>query len=131
MSKLRGTRSSNLTRFQLNRLKFVFFKRGGWEPFDRQKFGYLYIKCGLIFEKKNIAHILQLIIGMCFTKKTHFWHSRNEKYYFYSEKKKTFFCNIVRHSKMHACAKYEVIWRNYAVNMAITSVIWPESHESS
>ena len=32
MSKLRGTCSSNLTRFQLNLQKLVFFKRGGWKP---------------------------------------------------------------------------------------------------
>ena len=41
--------SSNLTRFQLNEQKFVFFTKGGSKTFDTQKFGQLYIKYVLVF----------------------------------------------------------------------------------
>ena len=39
--------------------------------------------------------------------------------------------NIVFHSNMHPCAQYEIIWTNYAMNVAIRLIIWLESHESS
>ena len=108
MSKLWGTCSSNLTRFQLNRQKFVFFQRGGWKPFKRETFGYLYIKCGLIVCKFILLTFCNLFLA-CASQKTHFWHSKNGKHSFYSKKKKTFFGNIVRHSKMHVWVQYMAI----------------------
>jgi hypothetical protein len=39
--------------------------------------------------------------------------------------------NIVCHAKMHMCAQYGLIQTNYAMNVAITLVIWLESHETS
>ena len=44
---------------------------------------------------------------------------------------KTFFGKLVAHSNMQTCAKYEIIWKNYALKLAITSVIWLENNESS
>jgi len=44
---------------------------------------------------------------------------------------KTSFGKLVGHSNMHTFAKYEIIWENYPLKLAITSVIWLESHESS
>ena len=44
---------------------------------------------------------------------------------------KTSFGKLVGHSNMHTFAKYEIIWQNYPLKLAITSVIWLESHESS
>jgi hypothetical protein len=46
-------------------------------------------------------------------------------------KRKTSFCNIVSHPKMHMCAQYGHIITNYAAILAITLFIWPESHETS
>ena len=64
-------------------------------------------------------------------KKTYFLHSENEKWFFCAKKMKTFFGNIVLHSKMHICVQYEIIWTNYVTVIAITLVIWAESHEFS
>ena len=47
------------------------------------------------------------------------------------KKMKTSLENIVCHSKMHPCAQYEIIWTNYAMNVAIRLIISLESHESS
>ena len=39
--------------------------------------------------------------------------------------------NIVWNSKMHPRAQYEIIWTNYAMNVAIRLIILLDSHESS
>jgi hypothetical protein len=39
--------------------------------------------------------------------------------------------NIVCHSKMHMCAHFGKIITNYAMHVAITSVVCPKTHESS
>ena len=44
---------------------------------------------------------------------------------------KTSFGKLVGHSNMHTFAKYEIIWKNYALKLAIASVIWLGNHESS
>ena len=64
-------------------------------------------------------------------KKTHFGHSKNGKWIFRTKKMKTPLGNIVCHSKMHPCEQYEIIWTNYAMNVAIRLIIWLESRESS
>ena len=46
-------------------------------------------------------------------------------------KVKTPLGNIVWTSKMHPFSQYEVIWTNYAMNVAIRLIIWLESYESS
>ena len=71
------------------------------------------------------------IIWEVLHKKPSFWHSKNGKWFFRPKKKKTSLGNIVCHPKMHPCAKYEIIWTNYAMNVAIRLIIWLESHESS
>ena len=74
---------------------------------------------------------MQQIYGRSFTKKTHFRHSENGKWIIRSKKMKPSLGNIVCHSKMHPCAQYEIIWTNYAMNVAIRLITWLESHESS
>ena len=69
-------------------------------------------------------------IGSFFTKKTHFGHSKNGKWIFRTKKMKNSLGNIVCHSSMHPCAQYEIIWTNYAMNVAIRLIIWLESHWS-
>ena len=60
-----------------------------------------------------------------------FLRSKNRKWFFGAMTRKTFSCNIVRHPKMHTHAQYGHIITNYVVIMAITLVVWPESHETS
>ena len=74
---------------------------------------------------------MQQLFGRFFTKKPHLGHSKNRKWFFRPKKMKTSLGNIVCHSKMHPCAEYEIIWTNYAMNVAIRLIIWLESHESS
>ena len=54
-----------------------------------------------------------------------------ENEFFVQRKMKTSLGNIVWNSNMHPCAQYEIIWTNYAINVAIRLIIWLESHESS
>ena len=74
---------------------------------------------------------MQQIYGRSFTEKPHFGHSKNGKWIFRAKKMKTPLGNIVWNSKMHPCAQYEIIWTNYAMNVAIRLIIWLETHESS
>ena len=60
-----------------------------------------------------------------------FGHSKNGKWFFRPMKMKNHLGNIVFHSNMHPSAQYEIIWTNYAMNVAIRLIIWLESHESS
>ena len=70
------------------------------------------------------------LFGRSFTKKPPFVHSKNGKPFFRPKKRKTSLGNIVCHSNMHPCAQYEIIWTNYAMNVAIRLIIWLESHWS-
>ena len=74
---------------------------------------------------------LHQLFGSSFTKNPPFGHSENEKWIFRAKKMKTSVGNIVWKSKMYPCAQYEIIWTNYAMNVAIRLIIWLESHESS
>jgi hypothetical protein len=65
------------------------------------------------------------------SQKNSFWAFKNGNLFFCSKKMKTSLSNNVCHSKMHPCAQYEIIQRNYAMNVAIWLIIWLESHESS
>ena len=64
-------------------------------------------------------------------KKTSFWALEKWKMVFSSKENENSLGNIVCHSNIHPCAQYEIIWTNYAMNMAIRLIIWLESHESS
>ena len=71
------------------------------------------------------------IFGSFFTKQPYFWHSKNEKWIFHTTKMKTSFGILVAHSNMHPFAQNEIIWENCPLKLALTSVIWLESHEPS
>ena len=64
-------------------------------------------------------------------KKNHFSHSKNGKWFFFPINMKTSSVNIVRASKMHVCVEYGHILANYAMDVAKTPVIWPETLECS
>jgi hypothetical protein len=130
MSKLWGTSSSNLTRFQLNRQGFVFFTRGGSKAFGSQPFCQLCIEYGLIFYKNDLVQFCnKYLVGP--SQKNSFWALKKRKWFFCAKKMKTPFGNIVCHFNMPPCAKYEIIWTNYGMNVAMTLIIWLESRESS
>ena len=50
---------------------------------------------------------------------------------FPATKMKTSFDKLVGHSNIHTYTKYEIIWGNYHLKLAITSAIWLESQEPS
>ena len=59
------------------------------------------------------------------------WALEKWKMNFPCKENETPFVNIVWNSKMHPCAQYEIIWTNYAMNVAIRLIVWLESPESS
>ena len=129
-SKLWDNCSSNLTRFLLNRRKFVFFTRGGSKLFTPNHL----VNCALNmawYFRKMIWSNFATIIWEVLHKKPPFGHSKNGKWFFRPKKMKTSLGNIVCHSNMHPCAQYEIIWTNYAMNVAIRLIIWLGSQESS
>ena len=73
--------------------------------------------------------IFATYLWLVLCKKTHFSHSENRNWFFFAMKRKTFFVNIVRAFKMHVCVEYGNIWTNYAMDVAITPVIWTESQK--
>ena len=73
---------------------------------------------------------MQQIYGRYFTKKLILGTRKHGKWIFRVEKMKTPLGNIVCHSNMHPCVQYEIIWTNYAMNVAIRLIIWLESHWS-
>ena len=100
------------------------------KTFDTQPFCKLCIKYVLVFYKNDLVQYCnKYTVGP--SQKKHFGHSENRKWIFRPKKKKTSLGNIVCHSNMHHCAQYEIIWPNYAMNVAIRLIIWLESHESS
>jgi hypothetical protein len=130
MSKLWGTSSSTLSRFLLNRQSFVFFTRGGSKAFGTQPFCQLCIEYVLIFYKNELVLFCnKYLVGP--SQKNPFRALKKRKMIFFANKIKTPFGNIVCHFNMHPCAQYEIIWTNYAMNVAIRLIIWLESHESS
>ena len=94
-----------------------------------QPFCQLCIKYGLVFYKNDLVQFYNKhMVGP--SQKNHFGHSKNGKWFFRPKKMKTFLGNIVFHSNMDPCAQYEIIWTNYAMNVAIRLIIWLESHSS-
>ena len=101
------------------------------KTFDTQPFCQLCIKYVLLFYKNDWVQLCNKYMVGPSQKKTHFRHSKDGKLIFHANKRKTSLGNIVCHSNMHPCAQYEIIWTNYAMNVAIRLIIWLESHESS
>ena len=101
------------------------------KTFGTQQFCQLCIKYVLVFYKNDLVQFCNKYMVGPSQKKTHFGHSKNGKCIFHEKKMKTPFGNIVWNSKMYPCAQYEIIWTNYAMNVAIWLIIWLESHESS
>ena len=101
------------------------------KTFDTQPFCQLCIKYVLIFYKNDLVQFCNKYMVGPSQKKTHFGHSKYRKWIFHPKKMKTPLGNIVWNSKMQPCAQYEIIWTNYAMNVAIRLIIWLESHESS
>ena len=95
--------------------------------FDTQPFCKLCIIYVLVFYKIDFGPYLQQLFGSSFTKKPHFGHSENGKWIFRAKKMKTSLGNIVWNSKIYPCAQYEIIWTNYAMNVAIRLIIWLET----
>jgi hypothetical protein len=87
---------------------------------------FLHITWSSIFKKCG-SQVLQHICGWCFTKKPFFRTRKMENGFFCAMERKTFFVN----TKMHVCVQYGYILTNYAMDVAITPVIWPESQDSS
>ena len=99
------------------------------KTFFTQPFGQLCIKYGLVFYKIDLVQFCNnYLVGP--SQKAHFGRSKNGKWFFRENKMKTSLGNIVCHSKMHPCAQYEIIWTNYAMNVAIRLIICLESHWS-
>ena len=108
----------------------LFHKR--WiKTFYTQPFGQLCIKYGLVFYKNDLVQFCNNYLVGPSQKTPHFGHSKKGKWLFCAMKVKTPLANFVWNSKMHACAQYEIIWTNYAMNVAIRLIIWLESLESS
>ena len=100
------------------------------KTFNTQPFGQLCIKYGLVFYKIDLVQCCNnYLVGS--SQKSSFWALKKWKMIFWEKKMKTSWGNIVFHSNMHPCAQYEIIWTNYAMNVAIRLIIWLESHESS
>ena len=87
-SKLWGNCSSNLTRFQLNWHKFVFFTRGGSNLFTPNHLVNCALNMSCILENW-FGTILQQIYGRSF-KKTYFGHSKKWKMIFSSKENENF-----------------------------------------
>ena len=100
------------------------------KTFYTQPFCQLCIKYGLVFSKIDLVQFCNKYMVGPSQKKTHLRHSQNGKWFFRPKKMKTSLGNIVCHSNMHPCAKYEIIWTNYAMKVAIRLIIWLERHWS-
>ena len=96
-----------------------------------QTFGQLFIKYHLLILKNGMFQIhINFLIGTL-QKNPYIRHLEKEKWIFHATEMKTFFGKFVVYSNVHTFAKYEIFWENYPLKLAITSVIWLESHESS
>ena len=89
------------------------------KTFDTQPFCQLCIIYGLIFYKIDYVQFCNKYIVGPLQKKLILGTRKNGKWIFRPKKMKTSLGNIVFNSKMHPCAQYEIIWTNYAMNVAI------------
>ena len=111
--------------------EICLFQKRWIKTFYTQPFGQLCIKYGLVFYKNDLVQFCNNYLVCPSQKKPYLGHSKNGKWFFRPKEMKTSLGNIVFHSTMHPCAQYEIIWTNYAMNVAIRLIIWLESHESS
>ena len=97
------------------------------DTFDDQPFVQFYIKYGLIYYKNYLVPFCNKYMVGPSQKKPLFGNSKNGKWIFRAKKIKSPLGNIVWNSNMHPCAQYEIIWTNYAMNVAIRLIIWLEA----
>ena len=110
--------------------EFCLFHQRWIKTFFTQPFGQLCIIYVLVFYKIDLVHFCNNYLVGPSQKKLISGTRKMEKWIFRAKKMKTSLGNIVCHSKMHPCAQYEIIWTNYAMNVAIRLIIWLESHWS-
>ena len=96
------------------------------KTFYTQPFCQLCIKYVLVFQKIDQVQFCNKYLVVPSQKNLISGTRKMEK-----NKMKTPLGNIVRNSKMHPCAQYEIIRTNYAMNVAIRLIIWLESHAPS
>ena len=101
------------------------------KTFYTQPFCQLCIKYGLVFYKIDLVQFSNNYLVLPSQKNLLSGTRKMENGFFVQKKLKTSLGNIVCHSNMHPCAQCEIIWTNYAMNVAIRLIIWLESHESS
>ena len=101
------------------------------KAFDTQPFGKLWIKYVRVFYKIDLVQFCNKYMVGSSQKKLISGTWKMENVFSVKKKMKTPLGNIVWNSKMHPCAQYEIIWTNYAMNVAIRLIIWLESHKSS
>ena len=98
------------------------------KTFYTQPFCQLCIKYVLVFYKNDLVQFCNnYLVGS--SQKTLIWGTRKMENGSFVQWKWTQI-NIVWNSKMHPCAQYEIIWTNYAMNVAIRLIIRLESHWS-
>ena len=89
------------------------------KTFDTQPFGQLCIKYGLVFQKIDLVQFCNKYMVGPSQKKLISGTQKMENDFFRPKKMLTPLGNIVWNSKMHPHAQYEIIWTNYAMNVAI------------
>ena len=100
------------------------------KTFYTQPFGQLCIKYVLVFYKIDLVQFCNNYLGGPSQKNLLLSTRKMENGFFVQRKWKTSLGNIVCHSNMHPCAQYEIIWTNYAMDVAIRLIIWLENHWS-
>ena len=98
--------------------------------FYTQPFCQLCIKYGLVFYKNDLVQFCNNYLVVPSQKNLLSGTRKMENGFFRPMKMKTSLGNIICYSNMHPCAQYEIIWTNYAMNVAIRLIIWLESHWS-
>ena len=116
--------------FPTESMAICLFHQRWIKTFFTQPFCKLCIIYGLVFHEIDLVHFCNNYLVVP-SQKTSFRALEKWKMVFSSKKMKTSLGNIVCHSNMHPCAQYEIIWTNYAMNVAIRLIIWLESPESS
>ena len=98
--------------------------------FYTKPFCQLCIKHSLVFYKNDLVQFCNNYLVVPSQKNLLSGTRKMKNGFFVQRKMKTSLGNIVCHSNMHPCAQYEIIWTNYAMNVAIRLIIWLESHWS-
>ena len=112
-------------------MRTCLFHQRWIKKFDTQPFCQLCIIYVLVFYKIDLLQFCNYYLVGPSQKNLLLGTRKMKKWIFRAKKMKTSLGNIVWNSKMYPCAQYEIIWSNYAMNVAIRLIIWLESHESS